>query len=252
MILVDSHCHVSFEPLAADLDGVLARARAVGVEGVVAPAYDLASWTGVAAAAERPGVRAALGLHPWVAHEGLDLDRLAAALAAADAVAIGEIGLDLAVDGADLGRQQAVLEAQLGLAVDLRMPVILHCRQAHEELLGVLKGFAPGLRGVVHAYSRGPELAHRFLRLGLLLGIGGAVTRSRARRVRRTVEVVPLERLVLETDAPSIGLEGVQPEAVEPRHVADIAAVIAGLRGVAVDEVARRTTGAAHELFGPL
>ena len=107
-------------------------------------------------------------------------------------------------------------------------------------------------RGVVHAYSRGPELAHRFLRLGFVLGIGGAVTRSRARRVRRTVEVVPLERLVLETDAPSIGLEGVLPEAVEPRHVADIATVIAGLRGVAVDEVARRTTGAAHELFGPL
>lgn len=249
MILVDTHCHLSFPPLSGDLEGVLVRARSVGVADVVAPAYDLASWPGVAAAAARQGVWAALGLHPWVAHEDLEPDRLAAAVAGAQAVAIGEIGLDLAVEGADFERQRWVLEAQLGLALDLGLPVILHCRQAHEQLLDILEDYAPRLRGVVHAYSRGPELAHRFLRLGLVLGIGGAATRPRARRVRRTVEVAPLDRMVLETDAPSIGLDGVPPEAAEPRHVADVAISVAALRGIGVDEVARVTTDVAHELF---
>jgi TatD DNase family protein len=163
-------------------------------------------------------------------------------------VAVGEIGLDGKIDTPALPVQIAALEKQLELARDLDLPVILHCRGAFDELIEILERFSPRLPGVVHAFSRSPELARRFLGLGLHLGIGGAVTRPRA-AVRETVAAVPLERLLLETDAPSIGLDGVLPEAAEPRHVRSVAEAIAELRGVELEAVAEATTRAAAALF---
>ncbi|MBD3220647.1 hypothetical protein GF314_05350 [bacterium] len=250
--LIDTHCHLTFPPLCDDLDGVLARCAADDVEQVVVPAYDPASWAAVAALddASRVRVRAAYGLHPWAADQPLDLDALAARLADARAVAVGEIGLDGKIERPTLAEQIPVLERQLALAHDLDRPVILHVRGAFSELLDLLDRFTPRLRGVVHAWSRPVDLARRFLDLGLMLGIGGAVTRPRASGVRGTVAAVPLECLVLETDAPSIGLDGVDPAACEPRHVRTVAGAIAGLRGDPLAHVAARTTGNAARLFG--
>jgi TatD DNase family protein len=250
--LVDSHCHLTFPPLCDDLGGVLARCAADGVEEVVVPAYDPASWAAAAALDDASGVRvrSAYGLHPWVADQPLDLDALAAYLADARAAAVGEIGLDGKIERPTLAEQVPVLERQLALARDLDRPVILHVRGAFSELLDLLGRFTPHLRGVVHAWSRPVDLARRFLDLGLMLGIGGAVTRPRASGVRGTVAAVPLECLVLETDAPSIGLDGVDPVACEPRHVRTVAATIAELRGDSVEHVASRTTAVAARLFG--
>lgn len=256
MELIETHCHLYADPLAADAAGVLARARAAGVAQVVVPAYDLASWGPTLALARQPGVRPALGLHPWVAHEPLDAQRLLAGLRDSGAVAVGEIGLDHNVPQPEPAVQAAALRLQLRAAAQLDLPVILHCRGAFEPLLALLEadvaeraaaGAAP-LRGVVHAFSRGPELAARFLALGLHLGFGGALTRDGS-RARRAAATAPLERIVLETDAPSIGLAGVPTEQTEPRHVLEVARALAGLRGVDVAHIAEVTTANARQLF---
>lgn len=246
-MLVDSHCHLNFPPLSQRREEVLARAAAAGVERVIVPAYDVQSWPAIAAlAAAESWASPAYGLHPWCADATLDLDALAAHLAAG-AVAVGEIGLDSKVEPFDRDRQLELLTAQVALAVELDLPVILHCRGAFDDLIAVLERHRP--RGVVHAYSRGPELADRLLSLGLHLGFGGAVTRPNAKRPRRSAVTVPLDRIVLETDAPSIGLDGIAPEDAEPRHVLEVAKAISELRGVPVAEVARVTTRNARELF---
>lgn len=251
MKLVDTHCHLNLAPLAENPPAVLARARQAGVVAVVALAYDLPSFDAVEQLASLPGVLPALGLHPWVAGEPLEAAGLEARLKGCGAVAIGEIGLDFQIDGCDKPRQVAVLEQQLHLAQRLDLPVLLHCRGAYEELLEILRQFEPRVRGVVHAFSRSPQLMKRFLELGLHIGFGGAVTRLNAERARRAAALCPASRLVLETDAPSIGLEGVPPEQVEPRHILDIARCVADLRHLSLEEVADLTTSNAAALFGP-
>jgi TatD DNase family protein len=250
--LIDTHCHLNDPPLADAVTDVLARARSTGLSRIVVPAYDLASWVPVRALAARFAdmLYPALGLHPWAADQALDLADLEAGLRACGAVAVGEIGLDSKIDGPSLRVQVPVLERQLVLARELDLPVILHCRGAFGELAEILQRFDPPLRGVLHAFSRSADLADRFVRLGLHLGIGGAVTRPQAARVRSAVVAAPLERLVLETDAPAIGLHGVEAANTEPRHVREVAAAIAELRGCSLEAVAAATTCNAAALFG--
>jgi len=254
--LTDTHCHLNMPPLSDDTDGVLSRAVARDVTQVVVPAYDESSWPEVAALVQRPGVFAAFGLHPWVALEvppGGSFsefeNRLAAQLEQDNVVAIGEIGLDTKIEDCDLPEQLPILEAQLALAAALDLPVILHCRGAFAELLTAGNKHGGKLRGVLHAYSRGPELAERFIAAGLHIAFGGAVTRDRAKRVRRAAERLPLDKIVLETDAPSIGLDGVLPADTEPGHVRDIAEAVAALRGESVETIAEVTTANACRLF---
>ena len=253
MDLVDTHCHLFMEPLVADVPGVLERARMADVNRVVVPAYDERSWEDLQNLLARQGrlkMYGAFGLHPWVADIPLDLSRLETILRDSGAVAVGEIGLDFAVKRVDRNQQLSVLRAQLGLARDLDLPVILHCRNAFDDLFQELSAFSPRLRGVIHAFSRGVELAERMLKLGLHVAFGGAITRPRALKARQSVAMVPDERLLLETDAPSIGLQGVAPADVEPRHVAEIAVVASQLRGQALETLARRTTRNAEKFFG--
>ncbi len=250
MRLVDTHCHLSFAPLVGDLDGVLARAARVGVDRIIVPGFDSASWSTIAGLSAHPGVYPALGLHPWQASEDFDRDHLAGLLSEHRAVAVGEIGLDFRHPGSDRDRQVAVFSAQLALAVDLDLPVILHCRGAFEEMISLIQPLQPRLRGVVHAYSRGPELARRLTSLGLYIAFGGALTRPRAGRARRSAAVVPGQRLLVETDAPAIGLGGVAPEQVEPRHVVEVVRALAELRGEEPAAVAAMTTANADRLFG--
>jgi TatD DNase family protein len=254
--LTDTHCHLNMPPLSEDTDGVLTRAAARGVTRVIVPAYDEAAWPEVAALAARPNVFSVYGLHPWVAHEvppgGPLADfrkRLASQLSSNFSTAIGEIGLDPKIEECGLPEQLPVLETQLGLAADLDLPVILHCRGAFEELLTAVNHHGGKLRGVLHAYSRGPELAERFIAAGLHIAFGGAVTRDRAKRVRKAVVRLPLDKIVLETDAPSIGLDGVLPADTEPGHVRDIAEAVAVLRGESLETIAEVTTSNACRLF---
>ncbi len=253
--MIDTHCHLNLSPLASDAEGAMARARSRGVSRVIIPAYDQASWLDIQELATRRGIYAAFGIHPWVADSispNQLKDSLAKGLAGSPSrvVAIGEIGLDTKVESPSLEIQLPVFISQLELAADLDLPVILHCRGAFHELLEAINHHQGRIRGVFHAFTRGPELVQRFHQAGLHFGLGGAVTRENARRVHRGARVIPDNRLLLETDAPSIGLQGVRPEETEPQHVADVAAALAKLRDQDPELIARITTENACQLFG--
>ncbi|MDD5306216.1 MAG: TatD family hydrolase [Deltaproteobacteria bacterium] len=248
--IVDTHCHLTIAPLSADVDGVLARASEAGVTRVVAAAYDTASWDPLAALSGRNGVFVAFGLHPWVSSEELDLGRLERLLRGHNAVAVGEIGLDFKIEGCDRERQVRAFESQLDVAAALGLPVLLHCRSAFEEMLAILKRRPAPVKGVVHAFSRGPELMRRFLALGLHVAFGGAITRPGADRARSSAAAAPVDRVLVETDAPSIGLEGVEANDVEPRHAAFVVRALASLRGLSFEDAALLTTANARRLFG--
>ncbi|MCK4807575.1 MAG: TatD family hydrolase [Candidatus Aegiribacteria sp.] len=251
-MLIDTHCHLFMKPLCGDIDGVLKRAAAKGISAIIVPAVETGSWKSVAELSEYPSVYPALGLHPWCADEKLDTGMLGKLLIETGSVAVGEIGLDFKIDKPDRITQITVFRIQLDLAAELVLPVILHCRGAFDEMLSILseKKYKGHITGVVHAFTRGVQLAERFLDLGFYIAFGGAVTRPRAKRARKSATNVPLDRILLETDAPSIGIDGIEPERVEPAHVAGIGESLAMLRGISFKEVAEQTTSNVRELFG--
>jgi TatD DNase family protein len=252
MTWFDTHCHLDMGPMAMRSREVVEAARSEGVEHVLAVAYDRASLAVVSRLAELPGVVVALGQHPWVADEALTRDELATLLGKSGAVAIGEIGLDFRVQNApSRERQIAQLTWQIELAVDLGLPVSLHVRGAWDEMFAVLGRFRPHLRGAVHAFSRGRALAERSVAMGLHVAFGGAVTQENAHAAHEAARVVPLDRLLVETDAPAIAVRGCLAEEVEPRHAAEVGRALAELRGLAIDDLARITTDNARGLFLP-
>jgi TatD DNase family protein len=244
--LVDTHCHLDVSPLWDDLDGVLTRARAADVAQIVAPAYDLASWEAVAQLGDYCGVHLAFGLHPWAAEEPLERESLVSVLREHGAVAVGEIGVD-SKRPVSRERQLEVVRLQLEVARDLDLPVLLHCRGWHDDLLAEIG--RSGTRGVYHAFSRGAELALRFVERGIYVAFGGSVTRANASKVLRAIAEVPLDRVLLETDAPSIAFEGIAAEQVEPCHVPRVAEVVAEVKRLPYATVADATTANAAELF---
>jgi TatD DNase family protein len=246
-VIIDTHCHPYLPPLDADPVAVLARARVAGVTAFVVPAYDPASWDAVAAlASEHADVFPAYGVHPWVADADFAMGELRSRLR--NAVAVGEIGLDFKIDAPDRDVQRRVFRVQLALAVELGLPVILHNRGAFEEMIEDLTAAGP-VRGVLHAFSRGPEMMRRFTALGLHLGFGGAITFPNAKNPRRSAELAPAERLLLETDAPSIGLQGIPSGESEPRNVRRVCYALAHLRGLNIAETAQLTSRNARALF---
>lgn len=247
---IDTHCHLTLPPLCEETEAVLRRAEAAGVTELVVPAYDLASWPQVAALAAHPGLHPAFGLHPWYADEALSIDELRRVLQTPSVVALGEVGLDFKLGHFDAGRQKAVLGAQLELACELDLPLLLHCRGAFPELLELLRPYGGRLRGLLHAYSRGPETLRPFLDLGLYVAFGGGLTRPAARQAHKSAVFAPADRLLLETDAPSIGMDGLEPKEVEPAHIPRVAQSLAALRGTSQEEIALVTGRNARSLFG--
>ena len=250
MDLVDTHAHLTFDPIWSQLGTALERAKEKGVNRVLVPAYDWDSWGPIKKLLSVHGVYGAFGIHPWKANQTLDLDELKHLMYLPHAVAIGEIGLDFKVEPPSHRVQVEQFRNQLELAISLDKPVMLHCRGAFMELIDILKSYNGKVRGVVHAFSKGPELAHEFLRLGLYIAFGGAITWPNAKRARTTAAEVPWDRIVLETDCPSIGVQGVEPEKTEPVHVHQVAAMLAKIRRTDIDHVANVTTRNAEKLFG--
>ena len=250
-MLIDTHCHLFMKPLCGDIGGVLKRAAQKGVSAIIVPAVETSSWKKIVELSEYPAVYPALGLHPWCADEELDTDLLEKLLIETGSVAVGEIGLDSKIENPDRSTQIAVFRVQLDLASELGLPVILHCRGAFDDMLSILseRKYNGKIKGVIHAFTRGGQLAERFLELGYFLAFGGALTRSRAKRARSSAAAVPISSIILETDAPSIGMDGIEPEQMEPAHVARIAESLALLRGIGLAEVSRETSRNARELF---
>lgn len=251
MSLVDTHVHLDDGRFDTDRDEVIARARHIGVDTLIVPGIDAASWPSIRAmCTHHAGLLPAYGLHPLflARHRPQHLDELPGWLEDGAAVAVGEIGLDFYVPGLDPAGQRRYFAAQLALARELHLPVIVHARRAVEEVILSLRGL-PGLRGVVHSFAGSEQQAQRLWDIGFHLGIGGPVTYERAQRLRHLVARMPLDRLLLETDAPD------QPDAMhrgqrnEPARLVEVVQCIAGLREQSTQIIAAATTANARRLF---
>jgi TatD DNase family protein len=246
-MLIDSHCHLADEVFVADLDAVVARATAAGVAGAlcILSADEPEELGRVAAVrAAWPSVQFAAAIHPHraVSYEGRPQDAGRVAAEAADAsgaVAIGEIGLDYHYDFSPRAIQREVFLAQLEVAVARRLPVSIHTREATDDTLDVLRDAGP-VRGVMHCFSGSIDEARRALDLGLYISISGILTFPRAGNVRDLAAFVPEDRLLVETDAPFLAPVPHRGKRNEPAWVADTAAVMAGVRGVAASDMAAR------------
>lgn len=250
--LVDSHVHIDDVSFDGDRVQVLARADDAGIRQMVVPGIDAASWPRIAAlCARHAGLVPAYGLHPLflARHSPGDLGALREWLADGSAVALGEIGLDFYVEELDRGLQQHYFEAQLALAHEFDLPVIVHARRAVEEVVLALRQ-VPGLRGVVHSFAGSEQQAERLYDMGFHLGIGGPITYPRAKRLRRLVARMPLEHLLLETDAPDQPNAGHQGARNEPVRMLETLQTIADLRGEPAEAIAAATTANARRLFG--
>ncbi|NTV94197.1 MAG: TatD family hydrolase [Thiobacillus sp.] len=241
--LVDTHSHFDATEFDQDRDAVYERARRAGVNIQVVPAVTLANCQAVAAACRRyPGCFPAWGMHPMYidVHKETDGAELRHLVEQWRPVAIGEIGLDLFVDGLDPARQEFFYVEQLKIARDYDLPVLLHCRRAVDPILKQLRRIKVR-GGIAHAFSGSRQQADEFIRLGFKLGFGGAFTWERATRLRALAVELPLEAIVLETDSPDIPPAWVGRGRNEPAELAGIAATLAELRGQSVGEVARVT-----------
>ena len=258
---IDTHCHLDAPEFDADRAAVLARARAAGVTMQVLPAVAAEHFDAVRALAHDHGLAYALGIHPLYVDraEDADLDRLADALARhrddPRLVAVGEIGLDGFVPGLDWARQQRFYTAQLQLARDAGLPVILHVRRSADALLKGLRRIAVG-GGIAHAFNGSRVQADAFIGLGFKLGFGGTLTFERALQIRRLATELPDTALVLETDAPDIPPQWLYRTADqraagathrnEPAELPRIGAVLAGLRGWSPKQTAAVTVANAR------
>ncbi len=259
-MLVDSHCHLDAAAFDVDRAGVVSRARAAGVARQVVPAVDAAGWPKLReACAGDPGLFPAYGLHPMslAAHRPEHLERLRDWIERERPVAVGECGLDYHVEGLDPDAQQGYFDGQLRLAREYGLPVIVHARRAVDAVIASVRriggpGSGPGqaLRGVVHSWSGSEQQAEQLWRQGFLLGIGGPVTYARANRLRRLAATMPLEHLLLETDAPDQPDSAIRGQRNEPARLRTVCETIAALRGIAPEALAAATSANAERLFG--
>lgn len=250
-VLSDSHCHLDFSAFDQDREAVLANCMARGVNTLIVPGVQAAQWPGLLAwqahVNHRWGVRVgvSVGLHPYFMahHQRAHLNVLAQHLSSPAVVAVGEIGLDGRV--ANMAEQEAYLGAQLELAQQHRLPVILHQHQAHNTLLRMLKR-TPPCGGVVHAFSGSRQMAEDYLSLGLRLGVGGVITYARAQRTRQALQQVPLSGLLLETDSPDMPLAGYQGVRNSPLQIPNVFRALCRLRAEPDPQAA------AHQLLNNL
>ena len=250
-MLIDSHSHIDVAEFDRDRDAVLARAHAAGVQAQVVPAIAVSGFDKLRTLCDaEAALHPAYGLHPLFLseHRREHLEVLRGWIEHERPVAVGECGLDFYVEGLDADLQRAYLQAQLELAKEFDLPVILHARRAVDEITAALKRVG-GLRGVVHSFSGSIEQARQLWALGFFLGFGGPITYPRARRLRQVVAAMPIEFLLLETDSPDQPLHGHQGERNEPALLVDVCATIASLRETAPEAVAEATTLNCKRLF---
>jgi TatD DNase family protein len=263
-MLIDTHCHLDFDHFDSDREEVIQRALQAGVTHIVVPGIDLpASRRAVALAERYPPVYAAVGIHPNdIPPDTGSLDSLIQQLRGLaqhpKVVAIGEIGLDYYRDRTPADLQHLWLGRQLALATELHLPVILHNREASEDILDLLSEWVSqslppelqGRAGVLHSFSGTWEDAHSALEMGFFIGFTGPITYKAADRLRHVAASVPLDHILLETDAPFLSPHPYRGERNEPAYVCYVAQKLAEIRDLEVQAVASQTTSNAKVLFG--
>ena len=260
--LIDTHTHLQLREFNRDREAVLERAWRAGLEAVVVLGVDAASSeAAIALARANPRAYAAVGCHP---HDAARLNadgwrRLRELTRRPGVVAVGEIGLDFYRNLSPREDQVRVLEQELALAIELRLPVAVHCREAQEEMYPILERWSETARphfgegrplGVMHYFSGDLELARRCVGMGFLISIHTSVTYQGSQKLREVAAGVDMDCLLLETDSPYGAPQSRRGKRNEPAYVAEAAACVAELRGMTAEEVARRTAENAVRLFG--
>jgi len=251
-MLVDTHIHLDAAEFERDREVVLGAARAAGVERFVVPSVEVANFDRVAAlAAAHPDVRHAYGIHPLYVEDAgeHDLEILAERLANDGAIAVGEIGLDFHSDCPCPQLQERFYVAQLKLAQRFGLPVILHVRRAVDAILKQLRRIdVPG--GIAHAFNGSRQQADMLIGMGFKLGFGGTMTFDGSRRIRELAITLPLDALVLETDAPDIPPVWARGERNKPANLRRYAEILADLRGMSAADAIAATGANARRVFG--
>ena len=260
--MIDSHCHLADEVFAGDLEAVVGRARAAGLERaltILAAGDDKEEAQAARLLSLWPDVRFGVGVHPHAASAFAEAPDEAAVrvrqqIARTPAArAVGEIGLDYHYDFAPPPVQQQVFRAQVSLACELDLPVVIHTREADDDTVRILSeaGGRGRPRGVLHCFTGGPTLARAGLGLGFYISLSGIITFPKAGELRDTVRAVPLDRVLIETDSPFLAPVPLRGKRNEPAYVGRVAETLAEMHGVSVDDVQRRTAANFHALFRP-
>jgi TatD DNase family protein len=257
--VIDTHCHINFDAYDEDRQQVIERAALAGVTGIINPGVDVeSSQAGINLAAQYDGIYAAAGVHPnstgsW---NSSHLDRIAALANEPKVIAVGEIGLDYYWDKSPKDKQFMAFEAQLKLATQLELPVIIHNRDASDDVMAILEKWAADLPspmktrpGVLHSFSAPASIAARAIDAGFYLGFTGPITYKNADDLRRIAANVPLDRILVETDGPFLTPMPHRGKRNEPAYIPYIVKRLAALRQVSDEEMAQITVENAKRLF---
>ncbi|MBL4763273.1 MAG: TatD family hydrolase [Gammaproteobacteria bacterium] len=251
-MLIDTHCHLDLPVFDDDRDAILSRCVGLGIKRIIVPAIEKKSWqTLIALCRKNQMLAVALGLHPVFIeqHQESDLDLLDTQLGLAGVIAVGEIGLDYFIKTLDKKKQETFFTQQLELAKKHHLPVILHVRKAHDEVLQFLKNTVVK-GGIVHAFNGSIQHAGKYIELGFKLGFGGTLTYENAHKVHALAKQLPIESLVLETDAPDMVVASHRGERNSPEYLTECLAALAKLRGESKQLLAEQTTANAIEVLG--
>lgn len=244
-MFIDTHCHLDAAEFGNTQDSLIAEAFAAGVSTIVVPSVEAGNFSAVLNLCTRfPQCAPAFGIHPIYVEQATpaDLDRLKEIIKSNQVVAIGEIGLDFFVENFNQEKQEFYFSAQLKLAQEFNLPVLLHVRKAVDTILKHLRK-TPVCGGIAHAFNGSPQQAAEFIKLGFKLGFGGAMTYPRATRLRELAGTLPLESIVLETDAPDMPPEFLQRGLPNcPSYLPRIAQTLAEIRQLSLQEIASITT----------
>jgi TatD DNase family protein len=254
-MLIDSHCHLNYKGLVETQAEVIARARAAGVAGMLNISTREREWDEIiATASAAPDIWASVGIHPHEAdgHAHIDTAKLVAAAAHPKVIAIGETGLDYYYDHSDRDQQRTSFRAHIAASRETGLPLIVHTRDAEEDTATILEEemAAGAYAGVIHCFTASQDFAEKALSLGLYISLSGIVTFKNAKDLQETAKTIPVERLLVETDAPFLAPVPHRGKTGEPAFVADTARFVADLRGVTAEQLAASTTDNFFTLFG--
>jgi TatD DNase family protein len=253
-MLIDSHCHLDFPDFAAELNAVVARARAAGIERMVTISTRVKRQGDLLAITERfPDVYCSVGTHPHYAHEELDVSTadLVARTRGAKVVALGEAGLDYHYDSSPREAQERGFRTHIAAARETGLPLVIHSREADDDTARILeeetgKGAFPA---VLHCFTGGPDLARRAVALGHFVSFTGILTFKNSEALRAIAAGLPADRILVETDAPYLAPRSFRGKRNEPAFVVETAKVLAETRGVSLEEIAKQTTANFFRLF---
>jgi TatD DNase family protein len=253
-MFIDSHAHLDMEQFDSDRDEVIQRALSAEVRQVVTVGIDVnSSCKAVSLAETYPSVFAAVGIHPHNADaaDEKDLKRIESISGGEKVVAIGEIGLDFYRHYSSYHKQMEYFRQQLDIARRCNLPVVVHAREAYQEVLEVLSSFENySLTGVIHCFSGTVDLAQAFIRLGYVISISGAVTFSKASLLHEVVAEISLDNMLLETDSPFLSPVPYRGRRNEPARVIHTAQMVSDIRGIGLEDVAAQTSENTRRLFG--